>query len=189
MNLDQLSQLAELNLCEKCFRVYKALIEPSIKPMRFKPLDEWRWVESEVTQMVMKENGVVKGDVGIISIDEFVDKRTDEEMAKQFNFDPQAFRRIKRWGFKKKIDYLRSKGVLQNHSYTFLRRVSLIRNRIHELFTEFSESDLELFHYANVIASQISFNTLWHKDDEELISRTKANIEKFAESLCNKYNP
>jgi hypothetical protein len=63
------SGASELNLCEVCFREYKALIEPT-KSWLFKPLSDWRTVESHVTQMTMKFKGVFKCRLSIISLDE-----------------------------------------------------------------------------------------------------------------------
>lgn len=188
MSLEQLSRSAELNFCEKCFRVYKALIEPSIKLMLFKPMAQWREVESYVTQMLAKAMGVVKGDLGIISLGEFVDKRTDEELANRFDVDPKAFRKIEKWGFKSTVKYLKDKGVPQKHSHSFLYMISDIRNRIHTAFDEFSEKDLEVFRLADALEFQVRHNTMWVRNiPEEAVIRTRASIEAVAQSLCKQH--
>lgn len=68
--IEYLRKGAELNLCETCFKKYKALIEPSIKEWLFNPIDDWRKVESNITRMVMITKKVFKGKNELLSLDE-----------------------------------------------------------------------------------------------------------------------
>lgn len=174
-NIQDLRKLAELNLCSECFLKYKALIEPNVKEWLFKPLSDWRTVESYVTQMVMKLKGIFKGDSIFISLDEGDDEKyTDEVNAK-------AFRKIKRWGFKQKIDFLHDEGILLDSTHRFLDKVREVRNTIHDEYAELSEKDLALFYMASAITSQIYMATMYPM--ASVTSNFVANAEKVAEQL------
>ena len=182
MSLKNLRKIAELNLCENCYEKYKAILEPTMKKWLLNPLSDWRNVESNITQMVMKLKGVFKTDLIFMSLDEDSNEKYANEV------DVKTFQEIKhRWGFKKKIKYLKDKGVLQDSSYNFLYKVSDIRNKIHELFDGFSEQDLNLFRWADAITSQIYYATMF-KWGENTSSNTKANAEKVAEQMLSKIN-
>lgn len=56
--IKDLRKLAELNFCDRCFQEYKALIEPTIEGWLLVPLADWRQIDSEITQMVMKNEKV-----------------------------------------------------------------------------------------------------------------------------------
>ncbi|MFZ3169653.1 MAG: hypothetical protein WA130_18720 [Candidatus Methanoperedens sp.] len=53
VTIEYLNETAKINLCPTCFEIYKASIEPSIKDLLFNPIDDWRDVESNITQMVL----------------------------------------------------------------------------------------------------------------------------------------
>ena len=179
MDIESLRKVAELNLCKDCYQKYLALIEPSIKHLAFKPLDDWRNAESYITQMVMKHFGIFKGDMTIISLDEDEDEKYADQV------DVKSFHKLEKWPFKKKIAYLHKHGILQDCSYNFLYKVSDVRNRIHDWFQEFSEQDLALFGWASSIASQIHSATAinWPAD---ISANMKSNAEKTAEWLLKK---
>ncbi len=68
-NIESLRNMAKSNLCETCFKQYKALIEPSIEELLFSPIDDWREVESNITLMVMVTKGVLERDNIYLSLD------------------------------------------------------------------------------------------------------------------------
>jgi len=181
MSINDLRKLAELNLCEKCYQKYLALLEPSIKSLSFNPLSDWRKVESYITLLVMKREGVFKSDTIFISIDEDANEKFADEV------DVRAFQKIKKLGFKKKIDYLHKNGILQESSHKFLNRVREIRNRIHDMFSEFSEKDLALFHWAKAVTSQIYYAIMvdWK---ENISENMKSNAENLAQQLLLRIN-
>jgi hypothetical protein len=179
MEIERLRKDAESNLCKDCYQKYLALIEPSIERWLFKPLDDWRTVESYVTRMVMIHRGVFKSDAIYISLSEDAEEKCGDEV------DVKAFRKIKKWGFKEKIKYLRDQGTLQDSSYGFLYKMSNIRNRIHDWLMEFSEQDLALFRWAKAITLQIhDASTI--KLPTEISANMKSNAEKTAEWLLEK---
>lgn len=180
MSLKRLRKLAELNLCEECYKKYTYMLEPSIRQLLLKPLPEWKDVESNITQMVMKLEGVFKDDLIIISFDEDLNENFADKL------DVKAFIKIKHCSFKRKIDYLREHGILQASSYEFLDRVRKIRNIIiHDQFSDFSEQDRELFSYAHVITDNIYHATMFNLG-EDLSAAIKSNAENFAEKLLLK---
>ena len=178
--IQDLRKLAELNLCDECFLKYKALIEPNIREWLIKPLSDWRTVESHITQMVMKINGVFKGDSNFIALDEGDDEKFADEV------DAEAFRRIKKWSFKRKIDFLNKKGILQDASHRLLDGVRKVRNTIHEEYFELSERDLTLFYVASAIASQIYMVTMFPM--ARISQNYISNAEKTAEYWLLKIN-
>jgi hypothetical protein len=176
MEIERLRKDAELNLCKDCYQKYLALIEPTIERWLFKPLDDWRTVESYVTRMVMIHKGVFKSDAIYISLSEDAEEKCGDKV------DVKAFRKIKKWRFKEKIKYLHEHGILQDSSYGFLYKMSNIRNRIHDWLMEFSEQDLALFRWAKTITLQIhDASTI--KLPTEISANMKSNAEKTAEWL------
>ncbi|MBU4220687.1 MAG: hypothetical protein KKA10_03545 [Euryarchaeota archaeon] len=179
--IEDLRNLVKLNLCESCFQKYKALVEPSIREWLFEPISDWKKVESHVTQMVMKTNGVFKGKMIFISLDKGSNEKYSDEV------DVNGFQEIKKWSFKRKIDYLHKKGILQDASYRFLDKAREVRNRIHDEFAQFSEQDLTLFYIASVVTYQIWSATMleWGEDISVFL---KSNAEKVAEQCLLKIN-
>ena len=93
--IQRLRSLAELNFCKRCFELYKALIEGSIKTLLTKPLNDWAWIEYQITQMVMKTEGVFKTNEIIIPDRNEVEKYADQ-------IDVKKFREINgTWSFQK----------------------------------------------------------------------------------------
>lgn len=178
--IQDLRRFAELNLCEPCFQKYKALIEPNIKALLSKPLNDWVWVEDQITQMVMKSEGVFKTEEIIIPA-----KGEEEKFANQI--DVKKFREINSWGFKRKIDYLHKKGILQEPSYKLLNKAREARNKIHgePFLTELTEQDYALFSMANTVVSQI-WRVILFKQNTELDSILMSNAEKVAELFLSK---
>jgi hypothetical protein len=172
--IEHLRKLAELNLCDRCFQVYKAFIEPTIQStiqsLLSVPLADWTQTESQITQIVMKNKGIFKGNVIVISLGK-------EENESADMVDVKAFKKIKRLPFKTKIDYLHATGVLQDSSYELLDKARETRNRLHDLIA-FSEQDYALFHLAYIITNQIWTATV--TDQKDISIWLKTNAEKNA---------
>lgn len=126
--------------------------------------------------MVIKHKGVFKGDEIFITVDEEPGEEISEKV------DVKAFRRIKKQAFKDKIEYLRKHGILGDSSYRFLNRARMVRNKIHDAYYEFSEQDLNLFRWANAIASRIYYAMIFDTP-EELAVNMKLHAEKISEQL------
>ena len=179
--IEDLRKIAELNLCESCFQKYKMLIEPTIRDWLSKPLSDWSEVESYVTQIVMKINGIFKGKLIFISLDEGSNEKYSDEV------DVKAFKKIGRWSFKKKIDYLHDNGILKESSYRFLDTARKVRNKIHDPYAPYSEQDRTLFHIANVITYQIWYATMIEVG-EDTSNNLKSKAEKIAEQYLENLN-
>jgi hypothetical protein len=125
--VEHLRKMVEWNFCDTCFEKYKEFIEPTIQStivsLLSRPLADWIETESEITQMVMKNKGVFKGTAIVISLGK-------EESNFDDMVDVKAFKEIKMWNIKRKIDYLHDAGVLQDSSYELLHKARETRNRL-----------------------------------------------------------
>jgi hypothetical protein len=176
--IEDLRKMAKLNLCESCFQKYKMLIEPTIRDWLLKPLSDWREVESQITQIVMKTKGVFKGKIVFIHLDEDSNDEYSDEV------DVKAFHKIKKWSFKRKIDFLHENGILQDSSYKLLDKAREVRNRIHDEFAQFSEQDRTLFYIANIVIFQIWYATMYDLG-EDMATNLKSNAERIAGSITD----
>ncbi|MCE8428695.1 MAG: hypothetical protein J5U19_09930 [Candidatus Methanoperedens sp.] len=68
--IEKLRSFAKSNMSPSCFRNYEMFIEPTIKDWLFNPIDDWREVESNITQMVMITEKVFKGKIHFLYFDE-----------------------------------------------------------------------------------------------------------------------
>lgn len=181
--VEHLRKLAEWNLCDRCFQKYKAFLEPTIQSkiqsLLLTPLADWTETESEITQMVMKNEGVFKTESIIISLG--VDEKENIAVV-----DVKAFRKIEKWRFIDKIKYLHKNGILQNSSYQLLDKARKTRNKLHNLIA-FTEQDYTLFRLTFIITNQIWKATIvnqkdisiWLKTDAE--EKAKQWLEKLKE--------
>ena len=149
--IEWLRKLAECNLCPSCYRKYKQSIEPNIQAiitgLLIRPINDWLQTEQQITQIVMKTEGVFKEDIIVVS---FVEGSQISKLV-----DEKKFRLIEKWSMFKKIAYLKNKGIIREYSYQLLERARKKRNNIHNLIA-FSKEDYELFHFAHIVAF-----TLW----------------------------
>ncbi len=163
--IEDLRKDAESTLCECCFQKYKMLIEPTIRDWLSKPLGDWSEAELQVTWMVMKKEGVFKGN----------------------EVDETAYDKIETRSFKCKIDYLHKNGILGDSSYRLLDIARKVRNRIHNPYTPISEQDRTLFYIANVVTSKI-YNATMFDLEERISTNLKSEAEKCAEQCLLKMN-
>lgn len=172
--VEHLRKMVELNFCDKCFQKYKEFIEPTIQStiqaLLLRPLNDWIETESEITQIVMKNKGVFKGTAIVLFLGKNENKFADM-------VDVKAFKEIKKWNFKRKIDYLHASDVLQDSSYELLNKARETRNRLHDLIV-FTEEDYALFHLAFIITHQIWNATVIDKKD--ISNWLKTDAEKYA---------
>jgi len=174
--IEDLRKLVELNLCKDCFWKYKAIIEPTIKGWLSQPLSDFRQAEAQITQMVMKTEGVFKGKMWVLSFE-----KDEEEKVAEY-IDVKAFRKIEKMRFKDKIIYLHKKGILQNSSYRLLDKAREVRNKIHvePIVAGLSEQDYALFSMASAITNQL-WSAMRFDWEDEIITIIESNTEKVAE--------
>ena len=92
------------------------------------------------------------------------------------------FKATKKLNFKRKIDYLRKKGILNISSYKVLDTAREVRNKIHDPYAPYSEHDRTLFYIANVITHQI-----WCATMIEMGEDTSNNLKSEAERMSEQY--
>lgn len=172
--IEDLRKRAESNFCERCFQEYKALIEPTIEYLLRFPFADWRQVESEVTQMVMKKKGIFKGKEFVYNLTENVEGKYADCV------DGEALRANKQTlkSFYNKIKYLQDNGIIKESSFKLLYEAKEIRNNIHNV-SGFSEQDYTLFRVAHAITNQIWFAMMAERKDE--LATCISNSEKIAE--------
>jgi len=179
--LEHLRRDVKLNLCDKCYQVYIGFIEPGIRELIVKRLDDWRSTESSITQMVMKHKGVFKTDMIFVSIGKWDDKY-HEDVHKELFF------KIKKWGFKRKIEYLKKEHILPEPCFTLLDKARDRRNLIHEhpLVYRFTDEDLELFSQAhNVSANLLLVMRAKFPENvkQSIISRCETSSQRYLASM------
>jgi hypothetical protein len=88
--IEQLRELAELNLCNNCKPVYTSMIEPGIIELVRSYFNDWKDIERRITNLVMKFEGVYKTDLIVHAI------KSKEN--KKYNYvDYEKFKKIERW--------------------------------------------------------------------------------------------
>jgi hypothetical protein len=179
--LEKLRRDVELNICERCYQVYLQFIEPNVRELIVKRLDDWRSTESIITQMVMKHRGVFKNDMWVISIREWDDKYHED-------VDRDLFYQTKKWSFWKKIKYLKKNKILPEVCYNLFDIARDRRNNIHEdpLAFRFTEEDLDLFHLCHGILDNLQqvmrFN--WSEDIKlRIINSCEASSQAFLNKI------
>jgi hypothetical protein len=170
--LEDLRKLAKLHLCEDCFQKYVSLIEPTVSYWYYMPLGDWKQVESQITAIVMKVKGVFKDNMFTISYDS-----NDGEVS-DCVANVEMFKKIGKWRFIDKINYLRKERILQDSSYRLLDKARELRNKIHPL-SGFSEQDYALFRMAKAIADKLWSATMIDQK-EETATQLKFNAERLA---------
>lgn len=123
---------------ERCYQVYKAIIEPNIKAMIESYFKDWQTIEMQVTGIMMKHKGVFTTRQIVISIDE---KDQDFSLIR----DADEFRKLKRMFFSKKIGYLLDNGLISQPIFDLLSHLSKRRNKVHDYDGILTEDDRILF--------------------------------------------
>ena len=181
MSLKILRSVAKLNLCEKCYETYLALIEPTAKEFLLVPLSDWGEIESNITWMTLKSKGVFKKENHLVlELDEDESGEGYSEIV-----DVEALREIQQeWGFMKKVRYLHEQGILKPFSFKLLIKLSKIRNKLHKYAYRFTERELELFSQAKPLFTSLGFAVLWTRDQNKL-KQIIEGVEKQAEKLLS----
>lgn len=162
------------------------MIEPTIKLYLSQPLDDFREMESLITQAVMESEGIYKSEeYRVLSIN-----KGDEEIAEEY-VDVEKYKRIQNMHLKTKIDHLYRIGLLREASYNILDWARDVRNKIHEpsIVYTMSSKDYELFSMAYWISNQVHMlaKSDWEESiAENIISNTEKVAEKYLESRCKR---
>lgn len=122
VSIEYLKKIAEMNLCQDCFWKYKAIIEPSIKAYLSQPLSDFRQSEAQITQIVMKIQGVFKGKTWILSF-----RKGEEEKVAEY-IDLKAFRKIENT-----LLYIQLEEALFQGVVDYISRVAKTEKEVCEL--------------------------------------------------------
>ncbi len=180
LTIEDIRKLAESNMTPECYKTYLAIIEPNIKAIIPNYLKDWQNVEGYITMIVMRHMGIFKTSFSFISIDD------DAEEIHGDQLNVTEFRKIKKWTFKQKIEYLNKEGILKENSYKLLDKLREKRNRIHEMDAVFSEKDLQEFSMAHSIIFYIHLTQQPIRVEEQ--NRMRDLAEKWAEESLKVIN-
>ncbi|MBI1829666.1 MAG: hypothetical protein HY222_02240 [Thaumarchaeota archaeon] len=178
--IEDIRQIAKLNLSDDCYKAYEMFIEPNIRSVIKNYLRNWQDVESVINRMVMIHKKIYKTDLQFISLSpDAIEKYNDQ-------VDVDGFIKVKfGMSFKNKIDYLKNVGILRWHSYHLLDMLNKRRNKIHELGAIFTQQDLNIFSGAYSVVFYI-LTTLGNKaTNPEINQQTRENTEKWARNLIS----
>ena len=164
---EKLKKLAELNFCESCYSKYLILIHGEIEYLLSEPMSDWRQTEANIDIMWIKAKGFYR----IVNSTVFSPHRN-------------AFQKAKEEKLWKKIEFLKEKGIMQEHTYKFLDKVSKRRNKIHPP-SKFSKQDYVLFLEAKRMTDAM-FIPIVHELKNGIWKDHQANIEKQAKTLLEK---
>lgn len=160
---DEINKLAELNLCERCRPIYKAMIEPNIRRMTETALQDWARVESTVKGMCLRHMGISKLPNGMVEeIDE-----SDLKSA-EFLIDIEKYKKFKYEysRFAARLKYLHDNGIVGDNLNTLLKKTSQRRNNIHKPSSKMLDGDRILYGICNsLIWYQASVLDKWVKGE------------------------
>jgi hypothetical protein len=183
MLVEDLRKKAELHLCDDCYREYESMLEPTIKDLILRPMQNWRAIELYLEILVMKCEGVFKDETIIIMSFGEKSNKSFEEL-----FHKEDYRKIKFWNTKKKIDYLHDRKVIGEYTYRLLDRARKIRNRIHDAFDHYSEQDLELIDNTSKILENIFWSEYLYSNKKDILNLVCTNAEKHSRQLLEAYS-
>lgn len=157
-----LQKLAKLNFCEKCYGKYLDLINPEIENLLSEPISDWRQTEHNIDVLWIKAKGLY--DVNSI-----------------FSPHQNAFEKAKNVSVSKKMKFLKEKGIMKEHTYEFLSKVRIRRNKVHPP-KKFSKKDYVLFYIARTLTGTL-FSIIVFDLKEAVWTKQLDNIENYAKSL------
>ncbi len=141
----QLSANAKMNLRhEDCWQVFTSSIKPQIEQLLSSYFTDWQKIEEQVTAIVMKHKG-------LFTSREIHTRIPDDAIKVDGITDVVQFRKIKLWGFRRKICYLLRNELVSDQILHFLYCLSKRRNRIHEYAEVLTDDDRTLFAYGQTL--------------------------------------
>jgi hypothetical protein len=149
---DDINGIAKLNLCEKCYPVYKGMIEPSIRAMTEQFFHDWSSVEALVFGMVLKHGGAIKKQT------EFFLQIEDKDLDKfADHIDIEKYKELKHeYGhFKDQLKYLVDNEVIGPKLRDYVTLVAKRRHKIHSYKGSISDPERAQFALANMLLEHI----------------------------------
>jgi len=139
ISIEELREFAKLNMDEKCFKTYCQLIEPNIKQIIRNYFGGWNSIESDITQIIMRVNGVYKTSTSVIfDVGDDRNKFLD-------SVDLEKYKKFEKLTFKRKIDFLLKKKTIGKNTHKLLDFLRKKRNKIHNFDGYLSDEDRRWF--------------------------------------------
>lgn len=170
--LDSLGKNAELNLCERCQPVYRAVIEPTVKAMLDEFFFDWQGVETHVRFILAKTLGAFKKRPYLLDIGK---EEPLEGLAD--SIDIKLYDKIRRKWFSTMVDDLKHLGIIGPNLHALLLETAKRRNKVHRYMTPIPESDRVLFYWVN----QFVWNIQNYMMDESLAQTHLPDLLKTLE--------
>jgi hypothetical protein len=184
--IDRLKKNVKLNLCRDCYNKYVSFVEPAIVMLLSQPLIDWRETEADITQMVMKHEGVFK-DNKIQGV--YLSRQEKPEKWITNGVDIEAYKKIECWSCEKKLKYLHKYGILEDASFSLIDVARNLRNSIHDFTYIFSDQDYFLFRETSSISKKI-----WYLYNDKTLGRSdfwtrfKPSVEEEARTILIRYS-
>ena len=124
---------------KKCFETYLHLIEPSIKQIIRNYFGGWNSIESYITQIIMRVNGVYKTSIS------YIFDAGDDRNKYIDSVDLKKYKKFERFSFKTKINFLLKNKTIGKNTYKLLDLLREKRNKIHNYDGYISDEDRRWF--------------------------------------------
>jgi hypothetical protein len=178
--IDSIRQTAEESLCEKCFPIYKAVIEPKFRAMFKEYFHDWQGIESVVRGLVLKDLGTFDN-YQMFMLD--FDEKPREKLAEFMNVDIYETFKKKYPRFPHRIDYLLKHGIIGDNLHSLLAELNTRRNKIHRLETGFSDPLRIAFSYARSWLEQLHLYSVDSGINKDVKRMMNEAIERSAAQL------
>ncbi|NOJ27662.1 MAG: hypothetical protein DA330_06595 [Nitrososphaera sp.] len=180
--LENIRNLAKLNLKDDCFQVYLAIIEPNIKSMMESYFKDWQGIEVYVRLLYLIYNGVYRKIPGPYIVD--IEKGETPEMFRENITDMTLFKKLYWRSFSRMLRELYEEKAIGPNLYELLSILNRRRNQIHRYGIGLTDYDRLNFHTANSLLFYFVFMTYPHIDKDKDI--TRKTIEDNALQLTEK---
>lgn len=162
---------------EKCFEKYLSIIEPSIKQIIRKYFGGWNSIESDITQILMRVNGVYKTSTSVI-----FDKNDDRNKFKD-SVDLEKYKKFEKLTFKRKIDFLLKKKTIGKNTHRLLDFLRKKRNKIHDFDGFISDEDRRWFAVGLSVISNVYYGVASSNQKSNERNGLSDNAEKIATQI------
>src|SRR5207244_9230304 len=105
-----LRNLALHTLTPECYQSYLSTIEPAVKEMLRTYFGDWQQIETQIRLVVMKANGIYKGDLFMFSDSSDIEKNVDEKHL-------EKYRKLDKMPVSRLLDQVYNLGVIGNKLY------------------------------------------------------------------------
>jgi len=180
ISIEELRGFAKLNMDEKCFKIYLQLIEPNIKQIIRNYFGGWNLIESYITQIIMRVNGVYKTSTSVI-FDVGDDRNKFLDLV-----DLKKYKKFEKFTFKRKINFLLKNKTIGENTYKLLDLLREKRNKIHDYDGYISDEDRRGFAVGVSVLSGVYFS-ISRSNLEPKQNGLRENTEKMALQIMKEW--